>query len=182
MGMFDNLTTNSDSDFIRYQHIAGGCKIPCFDCLSKHNRIYENNFDIPLVGEENHPKCNCYYKDVQIKQLGTISNKGLNSPDVWLKLYGKLPDYYITKDEARNNYGWDNSKNTLSGKAPGKMLGGDIYHNVPPILPEKPGRIWYECDIDYSGGKRNNLRLYYSNDGLIFYSADHGRENFYQVK
>lgn len=119
---------------------------------------------------------------MRTKQLGTISIKGLDSPDVWLKLYGRLPDYYITKDEAKNNYGWDNSKNTLSGKAPGKMLGGDIYHNVPPILPEKPGRIWYECDIDYSVGKRNNLRLYYSNDGLMFYSDDHGRESFYQVK
>lgn len=179
MGIYYNI---SNSDFVQYQHVAGGCKIPCFDCLSKHNRIYENNSYIPLVGEENHPQCHCYYKDVKTKQLGTISNKGLDSPYVWLKLYGRLPDYYITKDEAKNNYGWDNSKNTLSGKAPGKMLGGDIYHNVPPILPEKPGRIWYECDIDYSGGKRNNLRLYYSNDGLMFYSDDHGRESFYQVK
>ena len=41
------------------------------------------------------------------------------------------------------------------------------------ILPEKEGRIWYECDIDYRGGYRNNARLVYSNDGLMFYSEFH---------
>ena len=53
------------------------------------------------------------------------------------------------------------------------MIGGDIYHNKELILPEKIGRIWYECDIDYTSGKRNALRLFYSNDGLMFYSNDH---------
>ena len=36
-----------------------------------------------------------------------------------------------------------------------------------------PGRIWYECDIDYNGGYRNNFRLIYSNDGLIFKTDSH---------
>ena len=32
---------------------------------------------------------------------------------------------------------------------------------------------WYECDIDYNGGYRNNYRLIYSNDGLIFRTDSH---------
>ena len=29
------------------------------------------------------------------------------------------------------------------------------------------------CDIDYNGGYRNNYRLIYSNDGLIFKTDSH---------
>ena len=75
--------------------------------------------------------------------------------------------------EAKEKYGWNSRRNTLAGKAPGKMIGGDIFFNVPPILPQKEGRIWYECDVDYISGLRNSLRLYYSNDGLMFYSEFH---------
>ena len=32
---------------------------------------------------------------------------------------------------------------------------------------------WYECDINYNGGYRNNYRLIYSNDGLIFRTDSH---------
>ncbi len=53
------------------------------------------------------------------------------------------------------------------------MIGGDIFKNIDHILPEKEGRVWYECDVDYEGGARNSKRLYYSNDGLMFYSEFH---------
>ena len=35
-------------------------------------------------------------------------------------------------------------------------------------LPDAPERIRYEADFDYTGGFRNDCRLMYSNDGLIF--------------
>ncbi len=40
-------------------------------------------------------------------------------------------------------------------------------------MPEKKGRIYYECDIDYDGGYRGGKRIVYSNDGLIYYTEDH---------
>lgn len=130
-----------------------------------------------------HPHCDCFYKKVETKPFGNISKKGTQSPDVWLKLFGKLPDYYITEQEAMEVYGWT-KKNTISGKAPGKMIGGDIYFNDKHILPEKDGRVWYHCDVDYESGARNSLRLYYSNDGLMFYSPTHldGDVIVYQIK
>ncbi len=40
-------------------------------------------------------------------------------------------------------------------------------------LPSADGRIWYEADINYTGGMRNSSRVIYSNDGLVFVTYDH---------
>lgn len=163
------LNKKLSAKFLQYRH-RGSCQTPCVDCPEKDKRVYENGLHVAVPA---HPHCDCYYEDVKTKKVGTVSELGINGPDGYLKMFGELPDYYITKDEAINKYGWDNSKNTIAGKAPGKMIGGDIYYNDKHILPEKEGRIWYECDVDYKFGKRSKLRLYYSNDGLMFFSPDH---------
>ena len=176
--IFGGETYDSGSQFLQWKH-RNMRRTHCFDCQSNHLRIFANDESKPLIGRYNHPFCECFYDDVEQKSVGSISNKGLQAPDVYLKAFGKLPDYYITKEEAKKEYGWKQGKNTLAGKAPGKMIGGDLYFNIPPILPEKEGRIWYECDVDYESGGRNTKRLYYSNDGLMFYSPDHGRTFYY---
>ena len=167
------LTKILGTKFLQYQH-AGACKNPCSDCPERDKRIYENGSQIILPA---HPHCDCFYKNVETKRVGTISELGINGPDSYLKMFGELPDYYITKDEARENYGWNSSKNTIAGKAPGKMIGGDVYYNDQHILPEKEGRIWFECDVDYKFGSRNCPRLFYSNDGLMFFSNAHLEKN-----
>lgn len=53
------------------------------------------------------------------------------------------------------------------------MIGGNIYRNNEGRLPDAPGRIWYEADINYQYGFRNGHRILYSNDGLIFATYDH---------
>lgn len=35
-------------------------------------------------------------------------------------------------------------------------------------IPIASNRIWYEVDINYESGYRNNSRILYSNDGLFF--------------
>ena len=90
-----------------------------------------------------------------------------------------MPDYYITKEEAAA-LGWKPKQANLSEVAPGKMLGGNLYKNVPEVLPNATGRKWYEADLDYDSGFRNEKRLLYSNDGLIFVSYDHG-QTFYEI-
>ena len=52
-------------------------------------------------------------------------------------------------------------------------IGGDKFGNREGILPKEDGRVYYECDIDYEGGYRNEKRIVFSNDGLIFYTEDH---------
>ena len=61
----------------------------------------------------------------------------------------------------------------LDNVAPGKSIGGDIFYDRDNKLPKGLNRIWYECDIDYNGGYRNNFRLIYSNDGLMFKTDSH---------
>jgi len=185
MGVLDNIKdkvkqifnfNKSNADFLQYIHI-GSCKNPCIDCPRRNLKIYKNGEEVFLPA---HFACDCKYKDILTQNVGRISNKGLQSPDVNLKAYGKLPDYYITKAEAYK-LGWEPGKN-LAHFAPGKMIGGNIFNNRKGILPEKEGRIWYECDVDYIGGKRNSLRLYYSNDGLMFYSEFHDETQVMFIK
>ena len=98
---------------------------------------------------------------------------------VYIHEFGHLPDNYITKREAQD-LGWDKSQNYVGEVAEGMSIGGDKYGNYEGTLPEKKGRKYYECDIDYSGKKRNAKRIIYSNDGLIFYTEDH-YETFEQL-
>ncbi len=90
----------------------------------------------------------------------------------YLHIYGRLPDNYITKKEAQD-LGWDSKAGNLWDVAPGKSIGGSRFGNYEKQLPEKKGRKYFECDIDYEGGYRGAKRLIYSNDGLIFYTEDH---------
>lgn len=91
---------------------------------------------------------------------------------LYLHIYGRLPDNYITKKEAQK-LGWDSKKGNLTEIAPGKSIGGSHFGNYEGQLPEKDGRKYYECDLEYDGGYRGAERLIYSNDGLIFYTGDH---------
>lgn len=91
---------------------------------------------------------------------------------LYLHLYGHLPSNYITKKEARE-LGWVSSEGNLWEVAPGKSIGGDKFGNYEKLLPADTERQYYECDIDYEGGYRNEKRILYSNDGLIFYTEDH---------
>ncbi|MNW66113.1 Ribonuclease [compost metagenome] len=77
--------------------------------------------------------------------------------------------------------GWEPSEGNLDQVAPGKSIGGDVFRNREGLLPNKKGRIWYEADIHYTGGKRGSDRILYSNDGLIYQTTDHYK-TFQQIK
>ena len=92
----------------------------------------------------------------------------------YLKEHGELPDYYITKSEAKS-LGWVPSKGNLCEVAPGKAIGGDIWTNRQKSLPTKSGRRYFEADLNYNCGNRNADRVVFSNDGLVFVTFDHYR-------
>lgn len=90
---------------------------------------------------------------------------------LYIHTYGRLPENFITKDEARK-LGWEGGG--LEKYAPGKCIGGDRFGNYEGLLPDAPGRKWTECDIDTLGaGSRGAKRIVFSNDGLIYYTDDH---------
>ena len=90
----------------------------------------------------------------------------------YLRQFRHLPDNYITKNKAQE-LGWVSYYGNLWKVAPGKSIGGDRFGNYEGALPSKRGRTWYECDIDFDGGVRNEKRIISSSDGLIYYTEDH---------
>ena len=90
----------------------------------------------------------------------------------YLRRFRHLPANYITKSQAEK-LGWVSNWGNLWKVAPGKSIGGDRFGNYEGALPEKRGRTWYECDIDFDGKYRNEKRILYSSDGLIYYTDDH---------
>lgn len=90
----------------------------------------------------------------------------------YIKENNKLPDFYITKKEARAQ-GWQPQKGNLCEVLPGKAIGGDEFHNREGKLPTQQGRIYYEADVNYNCGRRGAERIVFSKDGLIFISKDH---------
>lgn len=90
---------------------------------------------------------------------------------LYLYTYGKLPENFITKNEARE-LGWEGG--SVEKYAPGYAIGGDTFGNREGLLPKASGRVYYECDIDTNGSNsRGAKRIVFSNDGLIYYTDDH---------
>ena len=90
---------------------------------------------------------------------------------LYLHLYGRLPENFITKADARA-LGW--SGGGLDDFAYGKCIGGDRFGNYEGRLPDALGREYRECDIDtLHAASRGAKRIVYSNDGLIYYTEDH---------
>lgn len=104
-----------------------------------------------------------------LDEHGTYDSK--EDVALYIHLYGRLPDNYLTKKEAEA-LGW--SGGSLEPYAPGKCIGGSRFGNYEGLLPTAGGRKYTECDIDTLGAKsRGAKRIVFSNDGLIYYTGDH---------
>ena len=149
----------------------------CIACANNHGKIWliaEQPYPEPPI----HPNCRCAIELMQAITAGTATINGVNGAD-WMLMFKKcLPDYYISKENAIAK-GWKPGK-WPSNFVPGKTITVGIYKNLDTHLPQTPGRIWYEADINYKTGKRNEQRILWSNDGLIFVTCDH-YETFYEI-
>lgn len=120
---------------------------------------------------ENHLTGSAYDPpDITVKRDGEYTDK--DSVALYIHTYGTVPKNFVSKTKARNA-GWVNSKGNLWDVLPGMSIGGGGFYNDDNMMPDAPGREWFECDIDYNGGYRNSKRIVYSNDGLIYYTDDH---------
>ena len=128
-----------------------------------------------LLPEEDGSGGEDLYQDASGEDAEALAEDGTynSAEDVaaYLTVYGHLPDNYLTKSEARD-LGWTGG--SVEQYAPGCAIGGDRFGNREGLLPEAPGRTYYECDIDTIGEtSRGAKRIIYSNDGLIYYTEDH---------
>jgi ribonuclease T1 len=115
---------------------------------------------------------NTYLSTTNIKIEKGLRYTSKEEVAAYIHDFHELPPNYLTKKEAQN-MGWDNSKGNLWDVTDQKSIGGDYFYNREGLLPKAEGRLYYECDINYSGGYRGAERIVYSNDGLIFYTDDH---------
>lgn len=150
----------------------------CFICRNNHGRIFQIN-EVIQLSPPVHKKCRCIIELMKAIVAGNATVDGLNGADFYLKTIGKLPNNYISVEEAKA-LGWKPFLGNLDKIAPGKIITNGVYRNRSRKLPEKNGRIWYEADINYTHGFRNNMRIVFSDDGLIFVTYDH-YQTFYEI-
>lgn len=105
-----------------------------------------------------------------VQEDGSYTSK--DEVALYIHTYNKLPKNFIPKAEAER-LGWVSSIGNLWDVTDHCSIGGDRFGNYEGLLPKKNGRTWYECDINYNGGRRGAERILYSNDGLIYYTDDH---------
>lgn len=113
--------------------------------------------------------------DVDLSKI-TISKNGIYNTvkevGAYIHTFKNLPSNYKKKNE------FNKSDYTKANKL---SVGGDRFYNREGLLPEKSGRIYYECDIDYTGGGRNAKRIVFSSDNLVFYTDTH-YDSFYILR
>lgn len=107
---------------------------------------------------------------LSVQEDGSYTSK--DEVALYIHTYNRLPKNFIPKAEAER-LGWVSSKGNLWDVTDHCSIGGDRFGNYEGLLPKKNGRTWYECDINYNGGRRGTERILYSNDGLIYYTDDH---------
>ncbi|WP_379969014.1 ribonuclease domain-containing protein [Epilithonimonas sp. UC225_85] len=88
----------------------------------------------------------------------------------FVKSNHKLPDFYITKAEAKNK-GWIPSKGNLCEVLAGKAIGGDKFSNREKSLPK--GEQYYEADVNYNCGNRGADRIIFTKSGDVWLTEDH---------
>ena len=126
-------------------------------------RLFFNKPDTPDVPDNP-------VHETSIREDGKYTNK--EDVALYIHTYNKLPSNYITKTKAKK-LGWVPEKGNLWEVTDHMSIGGGEYKNLEGHLPKKDGRKYYECDIDYDGNDRDEKRIVYSNDGLIYYTDDH---------
>lgn len=115
---------------------------------------------------ETKPAVEIQSEEETLPEDGTYTTK--EEVALYLHLYNHLPSNFITKKQAQK-LGWE--AGDLWRFAKGKSIGGDRFGNYEGLLPQ--GKTYKECDIDYTGGKRNGKRIVFSEDGCIYYTGDH---------
>lgn len=161
----------------RIFHVFGRSST-CYECRSRHGKVWllsETTDKKPPL----HPFCRCSILVMKTVKSGTATINGIDGADWFLKQKLALPDYYISRANAKSA-GWNPRLGNLDKTCPGNMIFGGVYYNDNGHLPNCEGRIWYEADINYKGGYRNTQRVVYSNDGLIFVTYDH-YQTFFEI-
>ncbi|MDO5047660.1 MAG: ribonuclease domain-containing protein [Anaerococcus sp.] len=93
----------------------------------------------------------------------------LEDVSAYLSYYEKLPNNYLTKEQALD-LGWEPSLGNLWEVTDKAVIGGDYFGNYEGNLPDAS---YKEADVNYDGGRRGSERIVYDDDFNIYYTKDH---------
>lgn len=133
-------------------------------------------FSACKTGEEqdNTKTPHLYAESVPSEKAKTTKNiRELTAEDVvirFVKQNHHLPDYYLTKSEAKKQ-GWIPSQDNLCDVLPGRAIGGDVFGNREKILPE--GDKYFEADVNYNCGQRTADRIIFNAKGEVWTTHNH---------
>lgn len=99
----------------------------CPECFTRNGRIYSFDYLLMIGEPQLHPNCGCWLEKMQAITAGNATQLGTNGADWWIQYFNELPNYYISKRDAKA-LGWVNIKGNLSKVAPGYMI-FDRYYN-----------------------------------------------------
>lgn len=138
------------------------------DDHSEEHSVSETEQDgFPQPSDETVEQPNAPPAESSIDENGSYTTK--DDVALYIHTFGKLPQNFITKKQARE-LGWGGG--SLEPYAPGKCIGGDRFGNYEGLLPE--GHSYTECDVNTLGASsRGAERIIFSSDGLIYYTGDH---------
>nr|WP_027384622.1 ribonuclease domain-containing protein [Epilithonimonas caeni] len=110
--------------------------------------------------------------DAEQPSAGSLIQELTNETKVisYVKSNHKLPNFYITKSEAKRQ-GWSPSKGNLCDILPRKAIGGDKFSNREKQLPK--GEQYYEADVNYNCGNRNADRIVFTKNGDVWLTKNH---------
>lgn len=137
------------------------------------NQSRDKNTPPPVAADYTQPRKdnpNDGAVNINNEDISKLTSESIVVP--YVKKNHRLPDYYITKSDARRQ-GWNAGKGNLCDVLPGRAIGGDVFINREGQLPEPTGSKWYEADLNYDCGRRNADRLVFSDDGTVYVTHDH---------
>lgn len=118
---------------------------------------------------------NAYSSSIEVptkKSISKLTIDELTKEELvidYVKVNKKLPEYYLTKKEAKTK-GWIPSRGNLCEVLPGKAIGGDYFSNREKTLPK--GK-YFEADVNYNCGNRNADRIVYNKEGDVWLTKNH---------
>ena len=171
--------------YIFLAFIAGMFLMYLFNNYKIEKKNEQNNQEISYQKSENQNQDNSYsyqkpsrnnsenFDEKKSDDNGSNSNIAeLTNENVvinYVKKHHELPDYYITKSEAKRN-GW-NPGESLCDAVPGKAIGGDHFSNREGSFPK--GEQYFEADVNYECGHRNAERIVFTKSGRVWVTHDH---------
>lgn len=135
----------------------------------KQNRAYSGQTadDNKAVYQQN-PKSQVQSNAANAGSIEDLTKE--NTVVSYIKAHHELPEYYITKSEAKRK-GWEPSSGNLCDVLPGRAIGGDRFSNREKTLPT--GAQYYEADVNYHCGNRGADRIVYTKNGDVWLTKNH---------